>query len=82
MISLRKERKVPVLEKDGAIQEGNYELLKFYTSQMPTLCVRGPVSERRNTGRVRVCASELRRQEKESFGSGFFNSIFVDFSFN
>lgn len=32
MISRRKDEEVRTLERDGAIQEGNYELLKFYTS--------------------------------------------------
>lgn len=36
IISVRKERDERVLKRNVGIQKGNYELLKFYTSLMPT----------------------------------------------
>lgn len=41
IISVRKERDGWILKRNVGIQKGNYELLKFYTSLMPTLGLHG-----------------------------------------
>lgn len=48
IISVRKERDGWILKRNVGIQKGNYGLLKFYTSLMPTPRVYGDLTATEN----------------------------------